>query len=153
MAIQSLSPTAYQGNILRKKEMDSQEKGVGMRREREKLTHREASLCISGDVSVDFRMCLSPWAFPSWFIPLCCASLCEYTTWECTSLYMSMYNHGRLPVHMLTCVSHAALPTPCMLLCVCMHFVLWQCVCPYDVPVPGSLHLPVSVHLSGAFVL
>lgn len=37
---------------------------MGTRREREKLTHREASLCISGDVSVYFRMCLSPWAFP-----------------------------------------------------------------------------------------
>lgn len=122
---------------------------MGMRSEREKLTHREASLCISGDVSVCFRICLNPWAFPSWFIPLCHTFPCECVVW---SVLLQICPRTTVEGSRVSC---AVLPTPCAPMCppICARTLLRRSVCTYDGPMPGSSHLSVSVHLSGAFVL
>ena len=97
-----------------------------MRNEWEKLTHRESSLCNSGDVAVCFRICLSPWAFPSWFIPLCHTFLYEYVIWSVllqiclrTTMEGSRVSRVRFcPLHVHRCVHLSVHAFCCVAVCV-----------------------------------
>jgi len=110
----------------------------------EKLTHRESSLCISGDVAVCFRICLSPWAFPSWFIPLCHTFLYEYVTWSVllqicprTTMEGSRVSRVRFcPLHVHRCVHLSVRALCCVAVCVlkmapCLgpYICLFLCIC------------------------
>lgn len=60
---------------------------------------------------------------------------------------------GKLHAHVLMCLG-VALPTSCMyaVVCVCLPVCAHTGVCALRVPMPGTLHPPVSMYLSGAFV-